>query len=102
MDIIKHKYFKFQFFSWAKPYKTTLSYNIMAEKDSEINKLIEYLSPNEIKIIPHLKEGSLAGVYKKTGLDKTAIVRSLEFLSNKRIISLTINQFKTEVFKWQK
>jgi len=61
----------------------------MAEQESEIKKIIEYLSPNEIKLIPYLKEGSLSGICKKTEMDKTAIVRSLEFLSNKNIITLT-------------
>jgi len=51
-------------------------------------KLIESLSPNEIKILPFLKENSLEKINEKSGLDKTSIVRALEFLSNKGIIKL--------------
>ena len=67
----------------------------MAEQESEIKKIIEYLSPNEVKIIPYLKEENLLNIHKKTEMDKTAIMRSLEFLSNKNIITLTIKKQET-------
>ncbi len=58
------------------------------EHNNEINFIVESLSPNEIKILPFLNEGTLHKIHEKTKLDKTAIVRSLEFLSNKNIIEL--------------
>ncbi|MDP2924757.1 MAG: phenylalanine--tRNA ligase subunit alpha [Nanoarchaeota archaeon] len=61
----------------------------MAEKqDIDILKVIESLSPNELKLVPYLKEGEFLKIHNKTGLDKTSIVRSLEFLSNKGIIEI--------------
>jgi len=60
----------------------------------EIEKIVEYLSPNEIKIIPYLKEGSLEKIYEKTKINKTAIMRSLEFLANKKIINFSIKKEK--------
>ena len=59
------------------------------EKGNEgTQKIIESLSPNEIKILPYLKEKSLNIINEKSGVDKTSIVRSLEFLSNKDLIKL--------------
>jgi hypothetical protein len=58
---------------------------MIKQSEKEINdlkKIIESLSPNEIKILPYLKEGSFKKLHEKTDMNKTAIVRSLEFLSN--------------------
>ena len=54
-----------------------------------INKLIESLSPNERKVLPHIKENNLGEIAKKSNLDKTAVMRVLEFLQNKKIIELS-------------
>ncbi len=54
----------------------------------DIKKIIESLSPNERIVIPFLKEGTLDKIDEKTGLGKAAILRSLEFLSNKDIIKI--------------
>lgn len=54
--------------------------------EKEHQKLIESLSPNEIKIIPYLNEANLEEISSKSGLEKVAVLRSLEFLSNKGII----------------
>ena len=51
-------------------------------------KLIESLSPNERKIIPHLNE-SISEICKKSILDKISVIRSLEYLQNKKIIELS-------------
>ncbi len=65
------------------------------EKQQNIQKIIESLSPNERKIIPYLKEGSLNKIKEKIeDLDKTAILRALEFLSNKGIVKLESKQKK--------
>jgi len=61
-------------------------------KDNDIQKLIESLSPNEIKTLPFLKEKNINKINEKTGLDKTSIVRSLEFLSNKGLVTLKTNK----------
>jgi len=59
-----------------------------------IQNLIESLSPNERAIIPYLKEKTLEDINKKTDLDKTTILRALEFLSNKQILELKTKQEK--------
>jgi phenylalanyl-tRNA synthetase alpha chain len=63
------------------------------ESNPELKKIIESLSPNERKIIPFLKEKTLKRINEKTNIDQTAILRALEFLSNKQIIELKV---KTE------
>jgi len=50
-------------------------------------KLIESLSPNERKILPYLNE-SLNNICKKSNLDKTSVLRALEYLQNKKLIEL--------------
>ncbi len=54
-----------------------------------MQKLIESLSPNERAIIPFLNEKTLSNIDKKTDLGKTAILRALEFLSNKQVVQIT-------------
>ncbi|MFA5174264.1 MAG: phenylalanine--tRNA ligase subunit alpha [Candidatus Pacearchaeota archaeon] len=58
-----------------------------------LNKLIESLSPNERKIIPYLKE-SLDKIKEETNLEEVAILRALEFLSNKKIVEISSKQEK--------
>lgn len=53
----------------------------------EIGKLIESLSPNEKKILPLLEE-KISEICKKSNLDKVSVLRSLEYLENKKIIEL--------------
>jgi len=60
-----------------------------------IQKIIESLSPNERKIIPYLNEETLDNLDKKSDLDQTAILRALEFLSNKIIVKLTSKREQT-------
>ncbi|MBR9706596.1 phenylalanine--tRNA ligase subunit alpha [Candidatus Pacearchaeota archaeon] len=64
----------------------------MTEKDIEIQKVIESLSPNERKIIPYLEGSTFKGLDEKTTIGKTAIMRALEFLSNKKIIQISIKK----------
>lgn len=61
---------------------------------SDIDKIIESLSPNERKIIPFLKGGSIEEISEKAELDKTSTLRSLDFLSNKNVIEIKIKQEK--------
>ena len=54
----------------------------------DTKKLIESLSPNEKKILPHLGE-KINEICKKSNLDKTSVIRSLEYLQNKNLIKLS-------------
>jgi len=56
-------------------------------------KLIESLSPNEKKVLPHLGE-RINEICKKSNLDKTSVTRSLEYLQNKNIIKLDYTKSK--------
>jgi len=60
-----------------------------------INRLIDSLSPNEKKIIPLLKEKNIDEIAKKSELDKTSVLRALDFLGNKGI--LEIEHFKKKI-----
>ena len=57
----------------------------------EINKMIESLSPLERKVIPYLNE-DIEGIIEKSSLDRVSVLRALEFLNSKRIISLKIEK----------
>jgi len=54
----------------------------------DTTKLAESLSPNEIKILPHLEE-EISEICKKSNLDKTSVLRSLEYLQNKNIVKIS-------------
>ena len=54
----------------------------------ETKKLIESLSPNERKILPHIGE-NINSISKKSNLDKVSVLRALEFLQNKEILKLS-------------
>jgi phenylalanyl-tRNA synthetase alpha chain len=56
-----------------------------------IQKLIESLSPNEKKILPHLGE-KINEICKKSNLDKTSVTRALEYLQNKGIVKLSYSK----------
>ncbi len=51
-------------------------------------KLIESLSPNERKILPYLKE-NINEISRQSKLDRTSVLRALEYLENKKIIVLS-------------
>lgn len=56
-----------------------------------MEKLIESLSPNELKILPHL-EDNLTNICKKSNLDKVAVIRAIEYLKNKGIANLNYSK----------
>ena len=58
-----------------------------------IDKLIESLSPNERKILPYLKE-SIDKIAQNSNLDKTSVLRALEYLENKGIVTLSKDKKK--------
>lgn len=60
----------------------------------DMKKLIESLSPNELKILPYLEEKNINDVCKKANLDKTSVMRALEYLSNKKILTLNYEKKK--------
>ena len=62
--------------------------------DKTIQKIIESLSPNERKILPHLEEKKIEDICKKSNLDKVSVLRSLEYLEDKKIIKLTFEKKK--------
>lgn len=55
----------------------------------DIKKIIESLSPNERKILPHLEEKRISDICKKSNIDKVSVIRSLEYLQNKGIVKLS-------------
>jgi phenylalanyl-tRNA synthetase alpha chain len=57
-------------------------------------KIIDSLSPNEVKILPYLKEKDIDEIAKNAKLDKTAVLRALEYLGNKGIVNLSHNKKK--------
>ena len=59
----------------------------------DIKRLIESLSPNERKILPYLEE-DLKSICEKSNLDKTSILRALEYLQNKKIVELNFEKKK--------
>ena len=54
----------------------------------ELKKVVESLSPNERKILPHLDE-NVKEIVRKTNLDQVSVLRALEYLQNKEIVKLT-------------
>ncbi len=58
-----------------------------------IQRLNESLSPNERKLIPYLEE-SIDDMCRKTNLDKVSVLRSLEYLQNKKLIEISTTQKK--------
>ncbi len=57
------------------------------KEDTELENVIEKLSPLEIKVIPYLKE-SLGNIEKNSGLDSVSVLRALKFLENKEIVKI--------------
>jgi len=55
----------------------------------DIKKTLESLSPNERKILPHLEEKDILKICQKSNLDKVSVIRSLEYLKNKKIIKIS-------------
>jgi phenylalanyl-tRNA synthetase alpha chain len=54
----------------------------------DVNRILESLSPNELRILPHLEEKNVIEICKKSNLDKTSVLRSLEYLKNKGLVNL--------------
>lgn len=66
-----------------------------AKSDMEkIEKILESLSPNERKILPHLEEKDINEICKKSNLDKISVIRSLEYLSHKHLAEVSAKKKK--------
>ncbi len=59
-----------------------------------IEKILESLSPNERRILPHLKEKDMTEICKKSNLGKVSVIRSLEYLSHKGIVEVSTKKKK--------
>ena len=59
----------------------------------DIKKIIESLSPNERKILPYIGE-KINEICKKSNLDQTSVLRALEYLQNKKIVTLSSEKKK--------
>ncbi|MEX2017591.1 MAG: phenylalanine--tRNA ligase subunit alpha [Candidatus Pacearchaeota archaeon] len=60
----------------------------------DIDSIIEKLSPNERRILPHIDEKNIEDICKKSNLDKVSVTRSLTYLQNKGILNLSYNAKK--------
>ncbi|MFH1500939.1 MAG: phenylalanine--tRNA ligase subunit alpha [archaeon] len=57
-----------------------------------MEEVIESLSPIERKIIPFLSEKTVEKISEKAGLDETSTLRALQFLENKNLIKISIQE----------
>ncbi len=64
----------------------------MTTKSTE--KILESLSPNERRILPHLREKDITEICKKSNLGKVAVIRSLEYLSHKGVVKVSTEKKK--------
>jgi phenylalanyl-tRNA synthetase alpha chain len=60
----------------------------------DVKRILQSLSPNELKILPCIEEKDIVSICKKSNLDKTSVIRALEFLKNKNIVELSYNKEK--------
>lgn len=58
----------------------------------DIEKILGSLSPNELRILPYLEDRDVTSICKKSNLDKTSVIRAMEYLKNKGIIQLSYNK----------
>jgi len=56
--------------------------------ENNMKKIIESLSPHERKILPFLDSKNATEICKKSNLDKTSVLRAMEYLQNKGIIKI--------------
>jgi len=61
--------------------------------DDKLQELVESLSPLERQILPFIQE-DLDNLIRRSGLDRTSVLRALEFLNAKKAIKLNITKNK--------
>ncbi len=59
-----------------------------------LQELIESLSPIERKIVPYLNDEDIYTLIEKSRLDRISVLKALEFLNTKKVISLKIEKRK--------
>jgi len=59
-----------------------------------MEKIIESLNQNERKVIPYIREKDVEEISKKSKLDKTSVLRALDYLENKGIIKISYEKGK--------
>ncbi|HEA46389.1 MAG TPA: phenylalanine--tRNA ligase subunit alpha [Candidatus Pacearchaeota archaeon] len=60
----------------------------------DLKKIFESLSPHERKILPHIEEKNLIEICKKSNLDKVSVIRSLEYLKDKKLLDISVKKTK--------
>lgn len=79
---------------WLKIFnQNTLKLDTPFLDNMDDQKIINSLSPHERKILPYIEE-KVTDICKKAGLDKVSVIRSLEYLQNKGIVSLSYSKKK--------
>src|SRR3989338_7510234 len=63
----------------------------MEKEIEKLDKLIESLSPIEVKIVPYLNL-NIGGIVKKSELDKVSVLRALRFLENKGLAKIDVER----------
>ena len=63
----------------------------MEKEIEKSDKLIESLSPIEVKIVPYLNL-NIDGIVKKSELDKVSVLRALRFLENKGLAKIDVER----------
>jgi phenylalanyl-tRNA synthetase alpha chain len=66
----------------------------MEASNPEIEEILKSLSLYERKILPYISLGNIEEIERESKLDRTSIIRALEFLSNKGIVKLSITKEK--------
>lgn len=62
--------------------------------DSETEKLLESLNPDEREILQYLDFGEVSKIVEASGLEEIKILRALQYLTNKKIANLESSQSK--------
>jgi len=57
-------------------------------------KLIESLSPNEVRVLPFIDEKEVGKISEKAGMEDVSVLRSLKYLEKKEIVSLSSDKKK--------
>ncbi len=61
----------------------------------DTERIIESLSVNEAKVLPHAEGEKIGEIAKKAGIDRVSVLRALEYLEKKGLVSLSHEKRKT-------
>lgn len=62
--------------------------------EKDVEKILDSLSPNERKVLPNLEEPTVSDICQKSNLDKVSVLRALEYLKNKNLIEINVEEKK--------